>query len=257
MTEIRNLRDDEEAEAFLQLLCRVFGLDPDRARDVFFNEPLFDLDRKWALFEAGEMVSVLTTTPLEFGWGRAVGVAGVCTDPDRQREGFAGRLLERVIRESERRGEGAMLLFAQRLDLYESVGFEPIDRVIRAPLNLVLEDRFQAMDWTEARAVYDAWSQAAPDRLRRDNRRWKYWEWHYRTARRVGAGYVCEENGTLREGLWHRTEVGLPLPTGTEWFGLTATADLLGLTFDRAVEESILMGRNFPGVPVMFMTDQF
>ena len=70
MTEIRPVRPDE-AEAFLELLCDVFSLDLNRAYDVFFSEPLFDLDRKWALFEGREMVSILTTTPLIFGWGRA------------------------------------------------------------------------------------------------------------------------------------------------------------------------------------------
>ncbi|CAN5439320.1 hypothetical protein BH11ARM2_BH11ARM2_23170 [soil metagenome] len=257
MTEIRPVRDHDEAERFLDVLCGVFGLDTDRARDVFFGEPMFDLDRKWALFEGREIVSILTTTPLEFGWGRATGIAGVCTDPDRQREGHAGRLIERVLRESERANEGPALLFAQRLELYERHGFEPIDRVLRAPMNLRLEERLDILEWKETRSIYDAWAAADPARLRRDDQRWRYWEWHYRTPRRVGEGYVVEENGLLREGLWHRAETALPLPPETEWLGLTATADMLGLRFDRAVEESILMGHNFPGIPVMFMTDQF
>ena len=76
MTEIRPIRLDE-TDAFLRILCTVFELDFFRAQGLFREEPLFDIDRKWALFERGEMVSILTTTPLIFGWGKANGIAGV------------------------------------------------------------------------------------------------------------------------------------------------------------------------------------
>ncbi|PNA17660.1 hypothetical protein C1X78_26005, partial [Pseudomonas sp. MPR-R1B] len=89
----------------------------------------FDLDRKWALFEGGEMVSVLTTTPLLFGWGPAIGIAGVATAVNRRREGHAGRLIEQVLRAAARDGEGPALLLAKDVALYERLGFEPIDRV--------------------------------------------------------------------------------------------------------------------------------
>jgi hypothetical protein len=61
VTEIRTIHESE-GETFLRLMCGVFGLDFNRAYDVFFTEPLFDLDRKWALFEGNEMVSILTTS---------------------------------------------------------------------------------------------------------------------------------------------------------------------------------------------------
>ena len=76
MTEIRPIRLDE-TDTFLQILCDVFGLDFFRAQGLFKEEPLFDLSRKWALFEGDEMVSILTTTPLIFGWGREIGRAHV------------------------------------------------------------------------------------------------------------------------------------------------------------------------------------
>jgi hypothetical protein len=34
-------------------------------------------------------------------------------------------------------------------------------------------------------------------------------------------------------------------------------ADQLGFVFERAVVELYLMGKNVPGIPQMFMTDQF
>jgi predicted N-acetyltransferase YhbS len=257
MREIRPIRETE-AEAFLQLLCDVFKLDFNRAYDPFFQEPLFDLRRKWAIFDGPEIVSALQTVPLEFGWGRAVGIAGMATRESRRGEGLASRLLERVLRESERAGEGSALLFAQRTELYERCGFEPLDRVVRAPLPSVTGEYVDALaDAARIREIYNAWAEASPDRLRRDATRWTYWNWHFRIAQPIGTGYAVIEPSLLREGLFHRSLGSLPLPHGTEFFGLTAIADQLGLTFASATVELVLMGYRVPGVPQMFMTDQF
>ena len=258
MTEIRPIRE-AEAEDFLGLLCDVFGLDFDRAQGLFHEDPMFDLRRKWALWEGQEMVSVLTTTPLEFGWGRAYGVAGVATRESRRGEGHAGKLLERVHKESERRGEGAGLLFAKELGLYERLGFEPLDRVVRAPLATTAETSIPPeMHVEEVRAMYAAWADGHPDRLRRDRPRWTLWKWHFRQCNPFADGYLCYENDTLREGLWSQPQAALPLPMGSEWFGTTLVADMLEIPVAAPpVIDLYLMGRNVPGVPQLFMTDQF
>jgi len=261
VTEIRPIKMSE-AEAFLQLLCDVFGLDFNRAYTVFFQEPYFDLQRKWAIFQGTEIISVLTTTPLSFGWGEAFGIAGVATRERYRREGYAARLLEAVIRHYERIGISSAILFAQRTDLYESLGFETIDRVVRAPLpSSLLEGKssgeFEVMDPETVRGIYDQWAAAHPDRLRRDELRWKYWNWSYRIAEAVGDGYAVIEPNILREGLYHRTTTALPFPANSEWLGTTFMADQLGLVFERAVIELYMMGKNVPGIPQMFMTDQF
>ncbi|MDX2065829.1 MAG: GNAT family N-acetyltransferase [Fimbriimonadaceae bacterium] len=257
MREIRPIRETE-AEAFLQHLCDVFKLDFNRAYDPFFQEPFFDLRRKWAIFDGPQIVCGLQTVPLEFGWGRAVGIAGVATRESNRGEGLASRLLERVLRESERAGEGSALLFAQRTDLYARAGFEPLDRVIRAPLPAVTGEYVDALaDTGRVRDLYNAWAEGSPDRLRRDDARWKYWNWHFRIAQPVGDGYAVIEPSLLREGLFHRSLGSLPLPNGTEFVGLTSVADALGLTFSTATVELVLMGYRVPGVPQMFMTDQF
>jgi GNAT superfamily N-acetyltransferase len=256
LTEIRPIHETE-AEAFLQLLCDVFNLDYNRAYDVFFAEPMFDLQRKWALFEGQEMVSILTTTPLAFGWGDAIGIAGVATRPSRQKEGHASRLLQRVLRESDRRGEGPALLFARELTLYENNGFEPLDRVVRAPLLLEREEIDEPMEQETIRSLYDAWSSEHPDRLRRNARRWHYWHWHYRLASPYRDGYLCHEPGVLREALFTGKSSSLPLPAGTEFLGTAFMADQLELPLENPTVDLYLMGRNVPGIPQMFMTDQF
>ena len=257
MTEIRPIRADE-AETFLQLLCDAFRVEFNRAYAPFHDEPYFSLSRKWALFEGTEMVSILTLTPLEFGWGRATGIAGVSTRADRRREGHGGRLLSRVLRHLEREGAPAALLFAQATDIYERAGFEPLDRVVRAPLPALAPEELDAeFPFALVRAMYDEWAAASPDRLRRDDLRWRFWHWNRRSARMLGGGYGCVENGALREAVGISGDSPLALPTGAEWVGLTAVADDLGLVFSKATVELTLMGRAVPGTPRLFLTDQF
>lgn len=256
MTEIRAIRPDE-TETFLKLLCDVFALDFGRAYDVFHTEPFFDLERKWALFEGREMVSILTTTPLIFGWGRAVGIAGVATLPERQREGYATMLLQRVLKESERRGEGPALLFARETKLYEKNGFEPIDRVVRARVQLCPDTEEEILPTESVVEMYDRWAEQHPDRLRRDEQRWRYWRWHYRVATPFADGYICHEPGALRECLFTPKLAELPLPPETEYLGTTFMADQLELPLGPPTVDLYLMGHNIPGIPQMFMTDQF
>lgn len=258
MIEIRPIAESEAGQ-FLDLLCSVFNLDTVRARGVFFSEPLFDLRRKWALFDRKEMVSVLTTTPLQFGWGRAFGIAGVATRPDRRGKGYASRLLECVFAESEAIGETGGLLFAKDRSLYERNGFVVMDEVIRAPVSLIPEEILPPiLESLDVRSQYDAWALGHPDRLQRDDLRWRYWNWHYRICNPFRDGYVCCEPGVLREAIYTGVENGLPLPYGTEWFGTRAMTALFQIPIaGETKSELFLMGRNIPSTPLMFMTDQF
>src|SRR5438477_1449685 len=133
MSDIRPIQSGE-AEEFLRLLCSVFGLDYRRAFDVFFQEPLFDINRKWASFESGKIVCTLTTVPLIFGDGPAIGIAGVATEPENRGRNLATELLKESLRHSDSIGEGRALLFASCERLYERCGFKPLDQVISQPL---------------------------------------------------------------------------------------------------------------------------
>jgi GNAT superfamily N-acetyltransferase len=255
--EIRPI-ERSEAESFLRLLCEVFDLDVGRARDIFFQEPMFDLNRKWALFENGAMVSILTTTPLRFGWGRAIGISGVATRSDLRGAGHAGRLLERVLEHARRSDEGAAILFARDTKLYERVGFEFLDYVVRGPVDVAPPEAVsEPMPHEKVRGLYERWSEADPARLRRDDRRWSYWRWHYRLCTPCGGGYVCTEGGVMREAVLSSPCEKLPLPRGTEWLGLASMAESAGIPVGRASNELMLLGWNVPACPQMFMTDQF
>jgi predicted acetyltransferase len=257
MTEIRPIRE-AEASDFLRLLCDVFNLDLERASGVFYHEPMYDLRRKWALFDGGQMSSILTTVPLEFGWGRAIGIAGVATLGSRQGEGLASILLNHVLKSAEAAGEGSAWLFAKNPRLYTNVGFEIVDEVLRAPIlaePLGLEP--EALPVAEVRRIYDAWSESDDSRLRRNERRWKYWSWSLRICTPCADGYLCREGMQVRE-----CPIGLlPRPWrtigGLEWFGLRSMSDRLRLPLVPGDRELFFMGRNVPGMPQIFMTDQF
>jgi len=151
------------------------------------------------------------------------------------------------------------LLFAREPGLYEKNGFESLDRVVRAPMRLTDEDEMsETLDYEVIEHLYDLWSAGHSDRLRRDKKRWEYWRWHYRICTAYQDGYLSIEPGVLREPLYSHPVDRLPLPVGTEWFGTTFMADLFEVPLEgTATVELYLMGRNVPGVPQMFMTDQF
>jgi GNAT superfamily N-acetyltransferase len=257
MREKRPIRQ-EEAEEFLRLMCDVFGLDLARARTVFFGEPMFDLDRKWALFEHGRMLSVLTTTPLSFGWGRAHGIAGVATLPEYQGQGLATELLQAVQQASEQLDETPSVLFAREPSLYEKNGYEIVDEVIRSPLSL--DEGWEAQEplpFERVRHRYDQWAFASMARLRRGERRWRYWNWHYRVCMDLGEGYIASEPDVLREAILPRPMGAIPAPPGTEWYGQRLLADDLALPLLAPRQEMFMMTRACPSTPRMFMTDQF
>lgn len=256
MGEIRPIRS-EEARTFLTLLCEVFELDVARAEGIFHSEPMFDLRRKWALFEDGRMVSILTTVPLQFGWGAAYGIAGVATLPPHRGKGHARRLLDAVHADAVERGEGAALLFARERTLYERAGYRVLDEVVRTPLGRVGgESNLALVSHEEVVATYTQWAAENPARLRRDAKRWDYWRWTLRMCVACPGGYACVEGQLVREAISDSGPEAWAIGPGTEWLGIRSMADDLGIP-KGGTHELWLMGRDLPERPQMFMTDQF
>ncbi len=239
-------------------MCKVFDLEVTRAQAVFYKEPLFDLDRKWALFEDGQIVSILTTVPLIFGWGRGFGIAGVATREDRRGLGYAGMLLERACAHGEAIGELASYLFANELGVYERNGFKVVDAVVRGPIERVGEMRVPPMlDGPAVEARYAEWCLQDPNRLRRDEQRWRYWRWSLRVCTEFGDGYLCSEGTVIREVVLDK-RVAPPWTTPeVEWLGLESVTNTLGIPLRERHFELHVMARNAPPGLAMFMTDQF
>lgn len=241
-----------EADEYLRVLCRVFGLDLGRARQAFFNEPFFDLSRKWAAFVGRQIVGTLTTVPLQFADGPACGIAGVSTLEEYRGKGIAQAMLERVQSAGpERRA----LLFANRNNLYEKCGFKELDGVASQPLPTMSQLLAVTVETRFVQAVYSKWSSADSRRLIRDERRWQYWQWNLKSAYSMGEGYACLEFGRIRELL--PTFSTVAFTDSAEWYGLVSLAKELKVPLPDPRREMSLMGWNFDYVPQMFLTDQF
>jgi GNAT superfamily N-acetyltransferase len=258
MIEIRPILR-KEADEFLSLMCKVFSLDFKQARQVFFNEPYFDLSRKWAYFEEGHIKSILTTAPLEFGWGKAVGIAGVATLPSERGRGLAGKVLDEALRVGAEKGEGPAMLFARDERLYGRHGFVVADRVVKGEVRHHGDPmRPEPLPQSDVAPLYDAWAEKDPARLVRDARRWDAWTWTLKYCEKRLDGYVCIEPVLLREAVLPTNLESWPVGTGTIWYGMRGLSEQLGVPFSHTPrEELIVMTRHFPLPPRMFMTDQF
>lgn len=246
----------EEESIFLRLLCDVFDLDFRRASSIFFAEPLHDSRQNWGLFVGDKLQSILTLTPLEFGFGPVMGISGVATLPEFRGRGQAHELLAAAIAQAESDGCAATCLFAHRLDLYADLGFKHVDDVIRAPL---LTTRYEALDLVaspDVREHYSRWSEAAPDRLRRDATRWDFWNWTPRSCEALNGGYFCNEGSLIREAV---LEPGKPWPLGAgmEWLGLRSLTEREQVPIGPTKHDLYYMVRGTEFIPQLFMTDQF
>jgi len=256
MTEVRLVREEESAR-FLEILCTVFGLDLERARSVFFTEPLYSLRGKWGLFEDGVLQSILTTTPLEFGFGPAIGIAGVATMPNARGRGLARQLLTGTMDDATARGVPTTLLFAHDPRLYDDLGFETLDTVIRGKLRVDFTEHAPPIELPEVRAVYQRWSDADTARLRRDDRRWESWNWTLRCSEQVSEGYIVQESTQVREAIGLGERERWPAPPDTDWVGLATLTEALQVPLRNQRHDLLFMGKGAPTAPVLFMTDQF
>ncbi|MBL8048629.1 MAG: GNAT family N-acetyltransferase [Chthonomonas sp.] len=255
--EIRRVLEREEPE-FLRVLCTVFDLDHSRARGIFFKEPLHDARQNWAVFQDGIISSILTLTPLHFGWGLSYGISGVATLPDARRTGLAGELLSRAMESARAEGALGFMLFAHQLELYANHGFRPVDRVWRAPLVAgETLDPIVPVSNEEVVALYSAWADEHPARLRREEARWEFWRWSLRTTEAFGGGYICNESGMFREAILREPCSFLPVPAESTWYGLASLTDNLRIPVLDPVPEMYVMALDLPDQPQMFMTDQF
>ncbi|MCE9558502.1 MAG: GNAT family N-acetyltransferase [Armatimonadetes bacterium] len=256
MIEVRQVGRSEE-QTFLQLLCGVFDLDYNRASSIFFSEPLHDHRQNWAAFEGDEMVSILTMTPLEFSWGTSIGISGVATKLGKRGNGYAGQLIEQSCKSVEAQGFRGFMLFAHQEDLYESLGFEHVDDVIRAPLQAAMTPEPYVLSNQEVHLIYNRWAAADPRRLIRTEPRWKFWEWNLRCCEEVGGGYICSETSLVREAIVPEPCGAWPVLAGSEWIGMRSLSSELRIPIGQSKHDLYVMVKGMPDLPSMFMTDQF
>lgn len=257
MVEVRRIADAEAVD-FLRLLCGVFALDYKAAEGIFFQEPMYDLDRKWALFDEGRMASILTTSPLQFGWGKAAGIAGVATAEHARGRGHAAQLLREVMEAGKDQGENAFMLFATDPRLYKKLGFVHADDVVRGAVKAKgFNGELELLEVDQVKERYTAWAAESEDRLVRTDLKWEAWTWSLKHCEARGDGYVCIEPVLLREAILHEQGGSWPVAEGSVFYGLKKTAEVIGVPLVSSRVEMQVMTLGFPKAPVMFMTDQF
>lgn len=246
-----------EMEAFVALMCRAFKLEAARTRGALENDPLHDLNRKWALFVGEKMCSILTLVPLEFGWGRAFGIAGVATDPADQRQGYAKKLMLTALDSPLFAGSPAFL-FAENPLIYGSIGFDIVDQIIEGDLAASGEPAVrELLTHDEVALIYDSWALGDLNRLRRDEARWQLWRWNLRLCTRWGDGYLCHEDPHVREFSLIPSRERFPVASGTSWIGLKSMTERYQIPIELIGPQMSLMARGVTKAPEMFMTDQF
>jgi predicted acetyltransferase len=209
MTESRAVRS-EELDSMLSLMCDAFGLPFTAARELFYKDPYFDVEKKRVFAVDGVIVSCLTIVEAPLWIGRAAvkvaGIAGVATAPQHRRKGYAAQLLTDTLPALREMGCPFAALFPYSYDYYRKLGWECVGeqivaRVDRTSLPTFAEARFaRAMQSSDRRPIAQIYRQSTEHRSGRwirDDVRWDYLLEHAKSQivyRRDGAaGYAMYE----------------------------------------------------------------
>jgi predicted acetyltransferase len=216
MIESRAVRS-EELDTMLSLMCDAFGLPFSAARDLFYKDPYFDIEKKRVLTFDGEIASCLTIVEAPLWIGSALvkvaGIAGVATAPRFRRRGFASRLLLDSLPAIREMGCGLAALFPFSYEYYRKIGWaqaghQLVVRVPRAALPAFQEARHVRAALQGDRAdivrLYDAGTRERSGRWIRDDRRWSYLSEHVKShvvyKRNQTAGYAFFETRDEADG---------------------------------------------------------
>ncbi len=207
-----------DAEPLLRVLCAAFGLDREAARPLFYQDPYYDLARKWALETPQDgIVACLTIipatlvvrgVPLQTG-----GIAGVATLPAYQGRGYASHLLAQTVRAlADERVFPISALFPYSEAFYRRLGWETAARARRWAGTLLPSSQDALGGPVRAASLQDPHDRellrglraALPTEqtglCRRDAKRWRVlemtthaWEWRLAETHGLCEGYVALE----------------------------------------------------------------
>ncbi len=125
----------DELESLLALICEVFQLPYEPARELFYKDPYLNLENKRVLRVNGQIVSCLTIADREVWLGggrvRVGGIAGVATHPKERNKGYAGLLLEDTLAYLKTQGYALSALIPYSSHFYRRLGYEICGNVCR------------------------------------------------------------------------------------------------------------------------------
>jgi predicted acetyltransferase len=216
MIEIRAARSDE-LDAMLALMCEAFNLPFASAREVFYKDPYFNIEKKRVLVSGGKLISCLTIADAPLRIGRAVvpvgGIAGVATEKSSQRQGYAGRLLIESLTALSAQGAAFSALFPYRPDFYRRFGWEAAGSQFKAVISREVLPEYADSRYVRAGApsdradivrLYEEHSFNRTGFRYRDEPRWDYILDHYKHRivykRNAVEGYLVYDLGEQSGG---------------------------------------------------------
>lgn len=177
----------DELDSMLALMCEAFALPFPSARELFYKDPYFDIERKRVLVDHGDLISCLTVVHAPIWVGNAVvpiaGIAGVATKDSERRNGYAEKLLIDTVSFLSEKGYGVTALFPFSYPYYRRFGWErasthyrvhQIPSVIPTYSEARYVRRMNHSDLMDIHQVYKAVSERKSGNLIRDMRRWEY-----------------------------------------------------------------------------------
>lgn len=204
---------EDDEEAFLHIVCQSFNIDLATARPFFYEDPYYPHNQRWALWIEEErrwrMVSVLTAIPIQMWIGdravAGVGIAGVATHPLYRRRGYAGRLLQSVVRELYAQAIPMAVLQAFDHSFYRRFGWETVGTLTRlriepsrlTPFSVTGVRRADLGDYEAIMALHQKRMPIKTGMLVRDDLRWNYLLWNFRHK------WVYEADGQIEGYLFY------------------------------------------------------
>jgi predicted acetyltransferase len=247
MIQSRAARSDE-LDAMLALMCETFDLPLAPARDLFYKDPYFDIEKKRILQAGGELVSCLTIVDAAIWIGKAPvklgGIAGVATHPSHRSKGHATRLLKDSLPVLREQGYSFAALFPYSYGFYRRLGWELGSRQYRLSVSPAALPHYEdaryvraalPSDRADVARLYERASLHRTGRWLRDDKRWSYLFEHVKNEviykRRQMEGYAFFEVKEDERRTRSVRLLELTAPTSAAQRGLTTyLAQITGVT---------------------------
>lgn len=186
--EVRNVRTEDEFNAWCDAMDVGFYLPQNRGEGPRRRERYQDLGRVWAGFDGGDVVGTLVSLDLRLTVpGRAQipldGISAVTVAATHRRQGLARRLMAAELSRAKERGDAVSALIAAEYPIYGRFGFGPAtetaqwlvdarDLRFRRELPGRIELIDPAVARFEAAALYDRVRESGVGMVSREGWRW-------------------------------------------------------------------------------------
>ncbi len=188
----------------------------------------------WGCMESGSMLAHLVSQQVQLNPGQRILLLGsVCTRPDQRGQGLASSLIAQVCQQAQADGLDAVLLWSDRHDFYQRLGFTPVGLQYEIPFSCPSGTNPTGLRLAQAKDLEQLWAlhQQKPMAVQRSlgQMALALMAQPMTTVVRSEAGeitaYACLGKGADLQGWWHEfggsdPQVWLLLQEAMAWLGL-------------------------------------